>query len=193
MTKSKLSQPIAIYPIQQISKRGNSAQRWKTEQQWLTRLPARQYLPPKKTSTEKQQPTFQLTTQTKGQLTERANKIVHKWVSPRRWEDLRFPSYYKWHIVVRNSCITIQGPKMKKGLLFLQLCQPLTCSSNRRTIQNKIGQYKTSFTAQTDWEIQGWTKKCRNNGREDNSWPASKEAKESKLRKNWCKFTRTCS
>ena len=38
----------------------------------------KQFLPLKKTSTEKQQPTFKLTTQTKGQLTERANKIIHK-------------------------------------------------------------------------------------------------------------------
>ena len=40
--------------------------------------PAKQYLLPRTTSTEKEHPVFQITTQTKGQLTERANKIVRK-------------------------------------------------------------------------------------------------------------------
>ena len=52
MNKSKLSQFIAIYLIQQILKRGNSAQRRKTEQQWLTRLPDKQFLPPKRHQTD---------------------------------------------------------------------------------------------------------------------------------------------
>ena len=69
----------------------NSAQRGKTEQQWQTRLPAKQYLQPKNTSTEKQQTISQNTPRTKGQITERTNKINHEWVSPRRWKDSRFP------------------------------------------------------------------------------------------------------
>ena len=85
LKKSKLSQLIAIYLIQQMFKRENCARRWMTEQQRLTRLHAKRYLPPKKTSVEKQRPIFQHTTQNKGQLTERVQEIVHKLVSPHRW------------------------------------------------------------------------------------------------------------
>ena len=75
MKKSKLSQLITIYLIQQMLKREKSARRWVTEQQRVKRLHAKRYLLPKKTSAEKQRPIFQHTTQTKGQLTERGQHI----------------------------------------------------------------------------------------------------------------------
>ena len=42
-------------------------------------------------------------------------------MSHRRWKDLRLSIYYKWHIVVRISCIMIPGLKMKKIIVFATL------------------------------------------------------------------------